>query len=234
MPVRLPRDPRRRPKVDPTRHRAAGGTVDHGRVDPLPGSVHPLDADPTGILGTAPVQDVAPADRADRRITATDLDGRRPGGRDVGVGRAAGPADSIGGIRGLTPAGDGIREERVGRTRLRSTRERRDAAIDEGLQRSAFVIRRRAQQGDRHWFATGPDEGILVEVADGDPGDDERRPGRPDRQARRQVAVGAAPRPQAVAVRDGLLRLHHPPPGQLPRAGATRGERVMTVGKRQE
>ena len=230
MPVRLPWD--RTPTgsgSDGTGRPVAPSTRSCG---PTAGSIHPLDADPNGIFGAALVHDVAPADRADRRVTAPNLDGRRRSGRDVGVGRAAGPADSISRHRGLTIRRR-IREEGVGRpgwVRRVNVATPRSTTVS----RPALAVRRRSQHGDRHWFPTGPHERILVEVADRDPGDDERHACWPDREARRQTAVGAAPRPQAVAVRGGLLRLHHPPAGQLPRAGATRGELVMTVGKRQE
>ena len=90
------------------------------------------------------------------------------------------------------------------------------------------------EQRDPDRLAGRPDERVLVEVADRHARNDERRAGRIDAQAGRPTAVLSSPRPEAVAVGEALLRLHHPAAGLRPRPGGTVVQPVRDVRCGQE
>ncbi len=212
--VRLVRNPRGRPEMDPARHRAPGRFVDDGDVHPVAARFGQFEADPAG-LGPAVALEVAPAHPAELVAAPPHGHGRRRQGGDRRE-------------RGLAfrrpPAGAVVRA-------WQRLRVRRHAPVDVDVEHAFAPVA--GHQPDRH--GRPADERVLVNVAGGDGGDDEAGAARHELDPLdRSLRMRILPAPQVIAGRVGHRVLGQARPRLAPGALEPRQLVVLGVGDGQE
>jgi hypothetical protein len=222
--------------MDPAWHRLAGGVVEHLDVDPVATGVDELDPDPVaGRLAVA--FDVAPPHVAELIGTLPHDDGGGGYGGDLGVReprvRRVGGAPArpvVLGPERLRVGGDtavDLEREDAGLLRVGACRR----GLGVGVGRRGRGVG--ADEPDRPCRRT--DEGLLVEVPQGDAGDGERWASRNERYAfDGLVGMGVVPAPEVVSGCRTSVVLGQAVAGGVPVAAEALLVAVMGVGDREE